>query len=445
MSFFRSIKQNIEESSGNTSTDNLAVAASFTGTAESTLGINGIQVYFEADQNCTVAVEQGITESDFAIIDSFTAYENAPQTRTFTSVAPYFRVKVTNIGTATTQSLVVTAAMTPIIEVAPRALSNLGNRQTVSSIRGDENTDRHVWVNPTNEMSVSPVYRLVGTNFDGSVKDTNFWTDNSVNGGTVTQDGGKVELDTNTTSAGSAIYDSVRRGRFVAGSAMIFSGGFNFVTAGTANNVRRLGSYDVNNGFFFQLSGATFSIGARKVTADTLVSSGSFNGNIGSVWTPAADTYYNLSIEYTPMGAFYYVNSRLLHKQPGAHQSDTSTLPIRLENTNGAITTDVAFDCVGAYIARQGELTTNSIYKYIATNTTTICKYGAGVLNRIIVSDNLGSITVYDNTAASGKLITILDTAQGVNPMGSVEFSSPFNIGLTIVTAGGVTPTIIYE
>ena len=63
MTYFKRILQDIKSSEGNSSTDNLASAATFTGTAEETFGINGIQVYLFADQDCTVYVEQGLIGS----------------------------------------------------------------------------------------------------------------------------------------------------------------------------------------------------------------------------------------------------------------------------------------------------------------------------------------------------------------------------------------------
>jgi hypothetical protein len=122
------------------------------------------------------------------------------------------------------------------------------------------------------------------------------------------------------------------------------------------------------------------------------------------------------------------------------------TLPITFEsiNDNGNIT-DVVFDCLGAVVMREGELKTGPITKWIDTNTTTVCKYGAGILHRIIVPDNVGDIEIYDNTSASGTKICVLDTSQGSEPGYSIEFGAPFSIGLTIVTIDGVEVTVVYE
>ncbi len=255
-------------------------------------------------------------------------------------------------------------------------------------------------------------------------------------------------MSTGTTANSSAMYESNRRARFAVGGDLLFTGAFKYKTVVDADNVRRCGIYDDDNGYYFQLDGSTYSIGTRKSGVDTLVSSGSFNGDHGSTFSPTTETaYYKLDIEYTPMGAFWYINETLLHSIfPVGHLTDFLTLPIRFEcyNSNGN-TTDNKFDCLATVVSRLGQLETNPTYKYISSNTTTVCKVGAGSLHRIIIPDNVGDVYIYDNTAGSGTLICDLDTSQGSEPLGSVEFSAPFSDGLTIVTTGGAKLTVIYE
>jgi len=369
---------------------------------------------------------------------------------TVQATSAYWRLRVVNEGESATTFFRVSGVLCPIATPLPSALSHDRRLKTETHIASSQ--DRHAWVNPTNELAISPVYRLVGTNFDGSTKDTNFWTDGSLRDGTVTQADGEINLQTNTTANGLALYQSVRKARFVAGSAMIVEGGFSWKTALTANNTRRLGAYtldgslDVEDGFFFQTAGTVFSVGYARGGTPTLINTGSFNGSMGLAWTPDADTYYKLSIEYSPMGAFWYVDGVLLHKVRKGHASAYMTLPITIENENtGGATADIELHSVGTYIARQGELVTNTTYKYIAGNTTTICKYGAGVLHRIIVTDNIGDVYIYDGLSDAGITIALLDTAQGSEPMGSIEFNAPFSDGLTIITDGAVPVTAIYE
>ena len=280
------------------------------------------------------------------------------------------------------------------------------------------------------------------------MKDTNFWAEAVTNGGVVTQLG-KIELNTRTGASvvanGTASYVSERRARFVVGSGLLFVGAYNWVTTGTANNARRCGPYDANDGFYFELDGTTFSIGSRKSTVDTIVSSGSFNGNMGTSFTPTADTCYKLDIEWTPIGAFYYVNNTLLHQSVGGHLADYMTLPIMLENVNDAgQTAEVIFDCLGTVIMREGELTTNPTYYHLSGDAAThLLKIGAGTLQRIVLNNTSGtSLTLYDGVTAGGAVIGVITS----KVVGGWEYGLPFSDGLTIVTVGnGLDTTIIYE
>lgn len=69
----------------------------------------------------------------------------------------------------------------------------------------------------------------------------------------------------------------------------------------------------------------------------------------------------------------------------------------------------------------------------ITTNTTTVCKSGAGSLVGIWVEvATTGIITVYDNTAASG---TVLLTIPAALPVGEHVFPIACSLGITVVTA----------
>ena len=437
------IIQKILSSTNNTTTTNLASGATFTGTADETFGINGIQVYHFADQDCTIYIDQSLDGTNWDITDSFECLANNACTRTFTSVAPYYRARVTNDGASTTTVIRFATGMTPIINPLPRALSDDGRLSVETTMIGQQNTDRHVWVTAGNAITTSPFVRLVGTNFDGTTKDTNFWTETVTGSGAVTQSGGEIELTTGTTANSTAIYDSVRTARFVVTNPMQWQGAIKFVTAGTTDNIRRFGPYSATDGFFFQLDGTTFSVGYRKASSDTLVNNGSFNGNYGPTWTVDVSSYHKFAIEWGPKGIFFYIDGKLLHKDGQGHRSNFLSLPIRIENLNdNGNTTAVSLDCLAMAIGRYGELITNGTYKYIGTNTTTVCKYGPGTLQRIVNVDNAGTVTVYDNTAASGTQIAVIDTAKA---LGTLEFNAPFSTGLTVVTATGAKITVIYE
>jgi hypothetical protein len=361
----------------------------------------------------------------------------------------YWRLRVINVGSATTTYLRVAGVLCPIATPLPSALSDDARLKTESTISGRENTSRHVWVNPTNELATSPVYRMVGTAFDGTVLDPNFWTPTLVNG-SVAQDGGIITLQTSAAINSSAKYVTKRRARFVTGSAQLLTAGMAMTAAPIAGNTRRIGAYDTNNGFFMQVSGTTFSVGTRKATADTLVNTGSFNGNLGLSWSPSLDTFYKVQIEFTPLAVIYYINGTRLHAIQSAGLSDTLTLPITFENINTTNNTDIDLQCVGALIARQGELHTGrAIYAQSGTVAAQVLKYGAGILHGAIFGDvTAGSvITIYDNTAASGTVLFASGSMEKkVNPFHVDFFGTPFSIGLTLTIATqDSNVTLVYE
>jgi hypothetical protein len=80
-------------------------------------------------------------------------------------------------------------------------------------------------------------------------------------------------------------------------------------------------------------------------------------------------------------------------------------------------------------------------YMNIAAAATTVVKYGRGFLHGITVNGGtLGSITVYDNTAASGTVIAALDTLSRQ----TYRYNVIFRTGLTVVTAAATNITVSY-
>jgi hypothetical protein len=78
----------------------------------------------------------------------------------------------------------------------------------------------------------------------------------------------------------------------------------------------------------------------------------------------------------------------------------------------------------------------------IATATTTTVKSGSGHLHSIVINTTAaGTITVYDNTAASGTIIAILKTSV---VEGTYLYDCDFTTGLTIVTGAASNITVTY-
>jgi hypothetical protein len=307
-------------------------------------------------------------------------------------------------------------------------------------IKNSEET-RTVEVTNRGEILTSSVYRLVGTTFNGTV-DENFWTPTVVVGGTVTFDG--LCLLTNSTDSTSEVsLNSVRKARFVPGSANIIIG-LAKISAPVTGNTRSFGAYDDDNGFFFQVSGTTFSVVSRKATSNTVVASGSFNGDYGTTAALMTNVVYKFGIEYGTAKAEFYINDILVHtltvKAAGGTLVKTLTLPIRVESINTTSILENSIELYNTSIFRRGQLQTSSTYKYIVGAATNILKRSAGNLHRIVIQDASGNATIYDGTDDTGILIADIDLT-----LGTLEFGLDFNDGLYIVTTSGVNITVIYE
>lgn len=80
-----------------------------------------------------------------------------------------------------------------------------------------------------------------------------------------------------------------------------------------------------------------------------------------------------------------------------------------------------------------------SAYRFLnivlAAPTTTVVKSGSGILHTVCINTPAatGTLTLYDNTAASGTKIGTITAFASTNPC--FRYDAGFTIGLTIVTA----------
>lgn len=82
-------------------------------------------------------------------------------------------------------------------------------------------------------------------------------------------------------------------------------------------------------------------------------------------------------------------------------------------------------------------------YTHIATAATTVCKTGNGVLERITLNEpTAGTVTIYNNTAASGDVIGIIAASTAAQ---TLEYDIPLSIGITIVTSGADDMTVVWN
>lgn len=436
------INQNIQIDATNSSVANLAVGATFTGTTQSNITATQIQVLFKADQNCIIYVDQSSDQTKFEITDSYQYFfSKGGFTVNVNAVGAYYRVRITNVGVATTTSLSLQTIIVPILETLPRSLSSDGLLQTTVNNQQDDFGFKRYFT-PFGEGISVPVYRLTGSIFNGSTLDTTKWTPVVGTGGTVAPTNGVLQVSTGTTANNAVSITSVHNGRFISGAPHQLRAAIILGDTGTLNNTRRWGAFDGTNGVFYELSGTVFSLCVMKNGVITRISNGSFNGKIGNTITVDTNGHYYL-ILFTPSSIWFIYDNELLHTQQFQTTSWSSTLnlPVRIENTNsGGSTTNVTISSTGLTLLRMGLENSQPVSIFQSGITTgIICKIGAGTVRKMIMSAvvNNAVITLYDNTAASGTIIWQSGTlGSQTNPTPFDFDGAPFNIGLTLVISG---------
>ena len=440
---------------------NLTVGAIFYGTAESTLGVAGIQTTLNADQNCTVFVQQsgnGGTNWDINDTYAYNCFTNGTQkgqSWTTQAVGDTYRVNIKNTGSAATTFLRTFTALCPVVEAVPRALSQNGNFKV--AVNELVNTfGEGVMGDPVGQLRTTQTTRLVGASFGPETTlDTNFWGSTAVGTGTIVSGGNMVSINTGAVSASSGTLQSTRTGRKVGGTANYYRGNVR-VPSTTGANRRRWGAYSATDGFFFEWDGSNLTLVCRKGGSDTnRVVNGNFNGNFGNSYALNSNAH-TYEIYWTQGKTWFQVDDDILHTFAGltAPLTNTSSLPSAAENANAAGNTNAnSLEVRSASISRLGPYATAPLLKNISANTTaTVLKYGPGVLHRIITNTLGGNgelLMLYDglfpSTVASWGTLNI--GASTTLPASTREYMAPFYTGLTIVmgTASAADVVIIYE
>lgn len=444
------IQQDVTVSAGNSSTTQLdgPNGYTFTGSGVSTLGVNSIQVCVFADKNLIVKVQQDATNTWTRYREDtvfYTANSRGP-TAGFTvqAVDAYVRVVVTSMNETTTTFRIDTV-LCPVVEAIPRALDVNGNFKV--ALQGDTFGNGPPSYSINRELLTTPRYRLVGSQFDGSTIDSNFWS-TSTDGGTVSQAGQQATITSGVSNGKYARLYTVARARYVTGMANLFKAHIRLDDTGTANVKRRWGVAwgaampTITDGAYFELDGTSFSIVTLRGTSESRVSSGSFNGVLGYTYSPTTNnTTYE--ILYSNGGVSFIINGQLLHKvtASGAPWTNTLNLHVWLDVVNSGNSGAVVYYARMANICRVGELSTQQRNYYFPTGQTAgvVLKYSAGNIRNLVIlsATNNSVITLYDNTAASGTVLvsftmsTVTTNLPVTVPMDNVQFSN----GLTLVVA----------
>lgn len=205
------------------------------------------------------------------------------------------------------------------------------------------------------------------------------------------------------------------------------------------------------DGAWFQMNGTTFEVVTTKANSQSVVSSGSFNGKLGAIYTPAA-TAAVFEIYWTNSKVIFTINGDTLHTftAPTDTWSDTMNFYIYADNSNLNNSTSSVYLFIRVIsIRRLGQIDTETSYKNITAATTTTLKYSPGRLRNISINQtnlNTGDVTIYDSIVAAGAIIGTIGIPKSASAVpATVSFDCPFHNGLTIVTSAACNITVVYE
>ena len=306
----------------------------------------------------------------------------------------------------------------------------------------DAESGSEATVTATNSLKVAQNNVLVGQAFGSQQLDidatSGSWIETSTNGGTQTVSDGELVLSTNTTADGSISVESYAVAQFLVANYNTVHFGYQINDTGVANNIRRFGAYDDNDGVFLQLNGADdIEACTRKNTVDTCVDDDDWNG------TPVAITGTVKVFEaFWNAGRIEIrINNTIVHtfSAAGSPLFSKYDLPVKMENfnTNGSTTNvEAFFRAAGIY--RNGEPTQQPTYTFINSGAKQV-KLGAGHLHRLIIkrigaTGGAQEVSVYDNSACDltgqGRQIDIIPSENNVSD--TIHYGINFRNGLCI-------------
>ena len=463
---FGNFKTAVVENVASVSTPNcktdLTGSQAWEGTFVESYNQSAIQVIAKFSQDFTLYIDQSQIESPVTpcITDSWECLANTGSTFVVASVAPYFRLRLTNKSTSAATGMA-TIAATAIFNPLPRKLDDYGHLQTsIAHIEGPMGKD--VTVSPMGGLRTATAIKLAGHSFVGTVLDTNFWAFVHTNAASSAQANGSLTLSTGTTANAGELVNSIRIARYIAASPNYYRGNVRLpaVTTGTAGyiNTRRWGAFDATNGYFFKAVQTnpevipTLSVVCRKTSSDTnTIANGAFNGDYGPSYALDNNTH-TYEIYWTNKNAYFFLDNKLLHTFSGplATLVDTPSLKIGLENVNsGNNNANNTLVVRSSTINRLGITESRPTFKnYAGILAATVIKYGAGTLYKVIVNKAGTSVTLNDDITATtpSNPIATIDTNKTTGGIGTYTYDLDFYNGLVIAIAGsGSDVTITYE
>lgn len=233
--------------------------------------------------------------------------------------------------------------------------------QRNNTLLEDREMNANAHISHFGALKTSPTYPVLKANFPGAALDTSLWDSSFAGTGSITVEKGVGRLFTGTGSTGSVKLISDNQGIFEAGQVTVYQSGV-YAGTGVSNNTRRWGLMDAaeQNGLFFEWSGTTFQVTARKGGVDTSVVMSNFSGN---QWSPG-NSNNTFRIHYSAGRALFQRAAQgkivTLHAFVNSAYPLVNDLDMGLyyENTNSGNTSNVELRVRGASSSVFGQLPT---------------------------------------------------------------------------------------
>lgn len=450
--------QHIIKIDGNSSNENIDAGEIWIGSPTSTTGANLISITFNADQNCSIFIDQSDDGVNWDVSD-IGYFTNFKRNFSLASrvVGLFFRVRVENTSSIATTELRLSTTIQPIGNVLPRSLCPMtGCLKTVVHNTSDSN-NFNAENTPTGERRSSSISVIAGSPFDGDIIDNSFWSKEEINDGSIIIGDGKALVSTNTTANGAARLWSSQRGMYLPNNSNRFRSAAKF-SAGNQDNITRLGvAYGqtmptITDAALFVQDGATSSLKIHVYKNGVLTEITEFNGNLGSS-IKNDNNIHVFEIYYSASSISFSYDNVLLHEIESTNNrwSNTSSLYIYADCVNANLATtynSLSIESIG--ITRFGKFSGQHIYDYQSGEIASkVIKRSIGLLSSIVISNisNTSNVTFYDSTTASGDIIFSTGgmSSQSI-PLNINMKDIQFNNGLTLaITGAGCNVTTIYS
>lgn len=433
---------------------NASYTSSIIDTLENLL-IRSIIIRINTDVRGTLTIKASNNTNNFTIIDTINIPVGIERVSVMTTDMRYYRFVFTNgnrnqsvfdinicsdklnrdtlfvsgaIESSAGDPIVVTSIASPISLLVndnslsrtnPMPISIQEQIGTILTTNYDKETSATSLVTSQGNHSVTQSIRLIGGNFDNDVLDSYVWQSM----GTILVLSDAITIKAITTSD-SASVTSVNVARLQTQNQFCCTIILNNKTA--IGNVRRWGAFTSTHGYFFELNNGILRIITRKNSTDTIITT--FNGRYGSSGPVLTSAQYE--IRYCNKYQYFLINGILLHSTT---LPNNFNLKIRFENfNNGAVSVDLTV--ISAVINSLSYIPARPCYYNFTTAETRILRRGPGTLRAVIINTGraTSTMTLYDNTAASGTIIAVINTATQL----SFDYDLDFYIGLTVVTSG---------